>query len=59
MGEVEGALMFNPTSIVTLGKTSVKVTRLGLGTGYLGGLNGPITEAHFFSTIDQAHALGV
>ncbi len=49
----------NPKTLVSLGKTSVKVTRLGLGTAPLGGLFHDVPEAQAQPTVRRALELGL
>ncbi|HTU00490.1 MAG TPA: aldo/keto reductase [Candidatus Sulfotelmatobacter sp.] len=49
----------NPVEQVRLGRTSVILTRLGLGTAPLGGLFRPTAESEAAETLAQAYALGI
>ena len=51
--------MFDPQQTLSLGKTNVKITRMGLGTGVLGGLNEVVTEERFQATIEAAFGAGI
>ncbi|MFD5318600.1 aldo/keto reductase [Streptomyces sp. NPDC127098] len=44
---------------VTLGRTGLRVTRLGLGLAALGGMFQPVSEAEAQATIDRAWELGI
>jgi D-threo-aldose 1-dehydrogenase len=49
----------NPTEKVSLGKTGVKVTRLGIGGCPLGGLYRDLSEEAATATVERALALGL
>ena len=49
----------NPRAIAQLGRSSVSVTRLGLGTAPLGGLYTPVAHGDALRTIDAAWRAGV
>lgn len=51
--------MIDPAARIPLGRTGLEVTRLGLGTGLLGGLFAPVSEAVFAGTVDRAWELGL
>lgn len=42
-----------------VGKTSLMVSRLALGTGFLGGLGEPVPEERFAATVAAAHEAGI
>lgn len=44
---------------VAIGGTSVRITRLGLGTAPLGGLFSVVPEEQAYATVQRAHALGI
>ena len=50
---------FEPTDRVTLGRTGVSVTRLGLGGASIGGLYSPVADAEATATLERAWDLGV
>jgi D-threo-aldose 1-dehydrogenase len=50
---------FEPTDRVTLGRTGVSVTRLGLGGAPIGGLYSPVGDAEATATLERAWDLGV
>ena len=50
---------FEPTERVALGRTTVQVPQLGLGTNPLGGLHAPIPHAVACSTIETGWRTGV
>jgi aryl-alcohol dehydrogenase-like predicted oxidoreductase len=49
----------NPRETVTLGRTDVTVTRLGLGTAPLGGLFSEVADEQAHATLLRAHELGL
>jgi D-threo-aldose 1-dehydrogenase len=51
--------MMDPTAKVALGKTQLKVTRLGLGGAPLGGLFEDVAEESAMATVRRAFALGI
>src|SRR4051812_11646578 len=50
---------FEPTERLDLGRTGLRVTRLGLGAASIGGLFEPVTDADAVATIDHAWDIGV
>jgi D-threo-aldose 1-dehydrogenase len=56
---VKGRQAINPRARVPLGKTAVKVTRLGIGGCPLGGLYVDMTEGAATTTIERALELGL
>lgn len=48
-----------PIARARLGRSSVEITRLGLGSAPLGGLYAPVSDADAEATIDRAWVLGV
>jgi D-threo-aldose 1-dehydrogenase len=51
--------LIDPTEATPLGRTALKVTRVGLGTAPLGGLYAPVTAADADATVERAWQLGV
>jgi D-threo-aldose 1-dehydrogenase len=49
----------NPTAGVQLGRTDVRVTRLGLGCAPIGGLYEPVSEANARAVVDRAWEHGL
>ena len=49
----------NPNERVSLGATSLVVTRLGLGTAPLGGLFAPVQETQAVAAVERAYRLGM
>lgn len=54
-----GPHSFDPTELVTLGRTDVKVTQLGIGTNPLGGLHETVTAETAVATIRRAWDTGI
>ena len=48
-----------PLKRIRLGRTTLEVTRLGLGTAPLGGLFAPVSEERFTTTVERAWELGL
>lgn len=51
--------MPDPTSRVELGRTGLRVTRLGLGTAPLGGLYAPVPDSEAQALVERAWAAGL
>jgi D-threo-aldose 1-dehydrogenase len=49
----------NVTETVPIGRTDVRVTRLGLGLAPIGGLYAPVSEAQARATVEKAWDLGI
>jgi D-threo-aldose 1-dehydrogenase len=49
----------DPTQVVTLGRSDVEVTRLGLGTAPLGGLYDEVSDTDAHATLLRAYELGL
>jgi D-threo-aldose 1-dehydrogenase len=49
----------NVTSLVPIGRTGVRVTRLGLGLAPIGGLYSPVGEEQARATVEKAWELGI
>jgi D-threo-aldose 1-dehydrogenase len=50
---------FEPTEIVPLGRTSLRVTRLGFGAASIGGLFSPVSDDDARATLEHAWDLGI
>jgi D-threo-aldose 1-dehydrogenase len=50
---------FEPTDRLELGRTGLRVTRLGFGAAPIGGLYHPVSDASAARTVDRAWELGV
>ena len=59
MSESRGAAGFEPTESVALGRTSVEVTRLGIGTNPLAGLMERVPHEFAVATVEAAWDEGV
>jgi D-threo-aldose 1-dehydrogenase len=51
--------MTDPTERTQLGKTGLRVTRVGLGTAALGGLYSPVGEEQAIATVRRAYSAGL
>jgi D-threo-aldose 1-dehydrogenase len=49
----------NPTELVPIGHTGIRVTRLGLGLAPIGGLYEPVSEQQARDTVEKAWELGI
>ena len=49
----------DPTADVSLGRTGLTVTRLGLGCAPIGGLYEPVSDADAHAVVDRAWQLGL
>jgi D-threo-aldose 1-dehydrogenase len=52
-------MMFDPTQTVSIGRTGMKITRLSLGTAFLGGMYEAVTDERFGATVDAAYLGGI
>lgn len=51
--------MATPLPTTTVGRTTLQVTRLGMGTAPIGGLPGPEGEAQAIATVQRAYETGI
>jgi D-threo-aldose 1-dehydrogenase len=55
----EDAMAMKASDVVELGRTGLRLSRLGLGTGPLGGALAPVSEDDAAGTVDRAWNLGL